>query len=198
MSGIKVKRQAKYLGVNYNVDLSIKYSLRRFKAKIQYVNFRLYRLIRMADFRTRFNLWQVFIMPLIRMVISTVGEWKSKRCEEAFELIQRFIRTTMRRMTCAPRNASSEVFDYISGWNKERFINLIREMDDSVTKTTRVRFIDEDLMFSPSSDWLTALSGTTTSKIKSVHPEIDPLLRLINNYKCKQHPDKVISFNHLG
>jgi hypothetical protein len=41
-------------------------------------------LLKIANFRTRFNLWQVFIMPLIRMIISAVGDWKSKRCEDAF------------------------------------------------------------------------------------------------------------------
>jgi hypothetical protein len=58
-------------------------------------------------------------------------------------------------MTDAPRNACSEVYDYIWGWNKEKFIELIKEMDESVTKTTRVSFIDDELMFSPIYDWLT-------------------------------------------
>jgi hypothetical protein len=35
--GIKVKRQAKYIGLNYNVDLNINYSLKSFKPKINYV-----------------------------------------------------------------------------------------------------------------------------------------------------------------
>jgi hypothetical protein len=58
-------------------------------------------------------------------------------------------------MTGAPRNVYSEVCDYILAWNKERFIELIKEMDKSVTKTMRVSFIDDELMFSPTYDWLT-------------------------------------------
>jgi hypothetical protein len=58
-------------------------------------------------------------------------------------------------MTGAPRSACSEVYDYISEWNKERFIELTREMDESVTKTTRVSLINDELMFSPTYDWLT-------------------------------------------
>jgi hypothetical protein len=81
--GIKVKRKAKYLGLSYNADLNLKYSIQCFKPKIQYVSYKLYRLLKIANFRTRFNLWQVFIMPLIRMIISAVGDWKSKRCEDA-------------------------------------------------------------------------------------------------------------------
>jgi hypothetical protein len=92
------------------------------------------------------------------MVISTVSDWKSKRCEDAFEIFQKFIRTTLRRMTDAPKNACSEVYDYISSWNKERFIQLIKEMDESVTKTTRMSFIDDELMFSPTNDWLAIAS----------------------------------------
>jgi hypothetical protein len=94
-------------------------------------------------------------MPLIRMIISAVCDWKGKRCEDAFSIFQKFIRTTHRRMTGALRNECSEVYDYISGWNKEKFIELIKEMDESVTKTTRVSFIDDELMFNPTYDWLT-------------------------------------------
>jgi len=139
--GIQVKREAKYLGVVYNNRLNVEFSIKSFKPKVRYVSFRLYRFIRMADFRTRLNMWQVFIMPLIRMIISTIGEWKSKRCETAFEQIMRFMRTTLRRMTGAPRNASSEVFDYISGWDKRRFVDLIKEMDEASQRTTQVRFL---------------------------------------------------------
>jgi hypothetical protein len=77
---IKLKRQAKYLGLNYNVDPNFDHNLKSFKPKINYICYRLYRMLRMADFRTRYNLWQVFVMPLIRMAISSVGDWKSRRC----------------------------------------------------------------------------------------------------------------------
>jgi hypothetical protein len=58
-------------------------------------------------------------------------------------------------MTGVPRNAYSEVYDYIYIWNKEIFIELIKEMDESVAKTTREGFIDDELIFSPIYDWLT-------------------------------------------
>jgi predicted RNA-binding protein with EMAP domain len=37
-------------------------------------------------------------------------------------------------MTGAPRNASSEVYDFISGWDKKRFVGLIKEMDEAVQR----------------------------------------------------------------
>jgi hypothetical protein len=61
-------------------------------------------------------------------------------------------------MTGAPRNACSEVYDYISVWNRQKFIELIKEMDELVTKTTRESLIDDELMFSPTNDWLTMAS----------------------------------------
>jgi hypothetical protein len=58
-------------------------------------------------------------------------------------------------MTGVPRNACSEVYEYISAWNKEIFIELIKEIGESVAKTTREGFIDDELIFSPIYDWLT-------------------------------------------
>ena len=47
--------------------------------------------------------------------ISGVGEWRSCRAEECYLLFQKTVRKTLRRMTRAPRNASSEILDYLSG-----------------------------------------------------------------------------------
>ena len=79
----------------------------------------------------------------------------------------------------------------------ERVIELIKEMDDTAEKSTQVRFIDDELMFQPSQEWLEASKPSSASRIKSVHHEIDSLIRPINNFRCKQHPDKAISFHHL-
>jgi len=139
----------------------------------------------------------MFIMPLIRMVISIIGDWKSQRREQAFELIQTFIRSTLRRITRAPRNASSEIYNYLCGWDKQRLIDLIQEMDETGQRKTQVRFIDDELMFQPSREWLEEIGTVSTSKIKAVHQEIDEILRTLNNFRCKQHPDKTLSFQHL-
>ena len=140
--GIKVKRSAKYLRLVYNVDLSFKHSIRSFKPKINYIRYRLFRMLRITDFRTRYNLWQVFVMLLGRMLVSAVGEWKSIRAKECFELFQKIIRKTLRIMTLAPKNSCSEIFDYLSGWDKTKFIELIGEYDGDVEKATRVKFVE--------------------------------------------------------
>jgi hypothetical protein len=77
--GFPIRNKAKYLGVTYNGTLSIQKSLAAFVPKEKYIFSRLYRTLRKADFRTRYNLWQVFICPLVRMVVSLVGEPDSHR-----------------------------------------------------------------------------------------------------------------------
>jgi hypothetical protein len=52
-------------------------------------------------------------------------------------------------------------------------------------------------MFKPSLAWLEADGTTAISSIKSVHPEIDAILKIINNYRCTQHPERTLCFNHL-
>lgn len=71
--GFPLRKTAKYLGVTYDGKLSIKKSLTAFEKKEQFVFIKLYRVLKMTDFRTRYNLWQVFINPLFRMVISLAG-----------------------------------------------------------------------------------------------------------------------------
>ena len=71
--GIKVKRPSKYLGLVYNWDLSFNHSIRLFEPKINYIRYRLFRMLRITDFRTRYNLWQLFVIPRIRIQVSTVG-----------------------------------------------------------------------------------------------------------------------------
>ena len=45
-------------------------------------------------------------------------------------------------MTLSPKNSCSEIFDYLSGWDKTKFIRLIEEYDGDVEKATRVKFIE--------------------------------------------------------
>ena len=148
--GIEVKRSAKYLGLTYDVELGLQSSIRSFMPKISYVAYRLHRLLQLSDFRTRFNLWQVFIMhlllfvmALLRMLVSGVGEWRSARAEECYLLFQKTVWRTLRRMIRAPRNASNEILDYLSEWNKDRFVQLLRTLDDKVDAVSKASFEDE-------------------------------------------------------
>jgi hypothetical protein len=61
----------------------------------------------------------------------------------------------------------------------------------------RVHFVNEESIFSPSHTWLNSASVEKAGKIRAVYPQIDEILKIINNYKCKQHSDKIISIKHL-
>jgi hypothetical protein len=69
------------------MDLNLNDIIWHLKLKLQYVNFRLYHLFRMIDFRTT-SIWQIFIIPLINIIILGVKDWKCRRCIYALELFQ--------------------------------------------------------------------------------------------------------------
>ena len=77
--GFPIRKTAKYLGVTYDGSLSVKKALTAFKSKEKFIFFQLFRVLRQSDFRVRYNLWQIFICPLIRMVVSLSGEPGSQR-----------------------------------------------------------------------------------------------------------------------
>lgn len=112
--GIPVRKQAKYLGVTYDRTLSIKCTLKAFEPKCKWIQARIYRVLQRSNFRTRYNLWQIFICPLFRMALSVIGESNSERAKKCFEAIRKAMRVTLKRFTLSPRLADSTFFDLIS------------------------------------------------------------------------------------
>ena len=82
VAGISFKENAKYLGVRYNKQVDVKRALNEFKPKSNFIFSRLFRLLKKSDCRSRYNLWQIFVLPLIRMTISMIGVAESHRCQE--------------------------------------------------------------------------------------------------------------------
>ena len=80
IGGIAVKKEAKYLGVKYNKSLDPSVAMRDFKPKINYIFWKVYKVLKNADVRSRFNIWQIFVLPLLRMVLSMIGVANSQRC----------------------------------------------------------------------------------------------------------------------
>ena len=73
IEGIPIRKKAKYLGVTYDKELNIKKSLEAIKPKERYVFMSLYRLLKSSNFRTRYNLWIIFMKPLYRLTYSIIG-----------------------------------------------------------------------------------------------------------------------------
>lgn len=125
--GIPIKKQAKYLGVPYNRFLSISFTLNSFQPKIQFIFFRLYRLLKTSEFRVRYNLWQVFVSPLYRMALTIAGEPNSQRARLTFNEIRQCLRRSLKKFTLVPRSASQEFFDSIIGATDARLTKLLED-----------------------------------------------------------------------
>lgn len=113
--GFPCVNSAKYLGVPYNNRISIKFSLQKFKPKIKFIFSKMYNFLKRAGFRERFNIWQLFISPLIRMCLSICGIAHSHTAKSNIETIQNFARSSLKKFCLAPRCAPSELFDYMIG-----------------------------------------------------------------------------------
>ena len=67
----------------------------------------------------------------------------------------------------------SEIFDSLSGWDKNKFIRLIEKYGRDVEKATRVKFVEYPGIYAPTLSWLSDTRADANSeKIKSAHPEI--------------------------
>lgn len=125
--GFPIRRSAKYLGVTYDGSLSVKKSLEALKPKENFVFFSLYRVLRKTDFRTRYNLWQVFICPLIRMVVSLAGEPNSHREKESFGTIRDAMRRSLKRFTLCPRTSSSEFYNDLARASDQELGSILQQ-----------------------------------------------------------------------
>ena len=79
----------KYLGVKYNKSLNVSVAFKEYSAKRNFIFFRLYRLLKQSNFRIRYNLWQVFVLPLLQMLVSMIGVADSHRFREQVESIKK-------------------------------------------------------------------------------------------------------------
>lgn len=80
IEGIEFRKEAKYLGVKYNKTLDPSLAIREFRPKINYIFWKVYKVLKNADIRSRFNIWQIFVLPLLRMALSMIGVANSQRC----------------------------------------------------------------------------------------------------------------------
>jgi len=108
--GIPIKTKAKYLGVPYNLTLKCEYTIQQFKPKMLYIFHRLFPILKRTDFRTRFNLWQIFVKPLYRMVFSLLSFPRSIRGQRGQRNIEQAMRISLKKFTLSPKQADNRVF----------------------------------------------------------------------------------------
>ncbi len=199
--GFPIRKKAKYLGVTYDGSLSVEKSLAAFVPKERYIFFRLYRVLRRADFRTRYNLWQVFICPLIRMVVSLVGEPNSHRGMESFREIRKAARRSLKQFTLCPRGSDTEFFDELSRTSDQE-LNFILSRSNA-TALRRIQELPHSHLREDNEwEFLRAArerpeEGLQIRKWRAFHPRTEEILRTINLRECAEHPGTALTVRHL-
>ncbi len=98
-----MKANAKYLGVWYNKYMNLDFSLSKIKVKENFIFHKLYNLLRKCQFREKLNLWQIFIAPLYRMIVSVCGPVGSDVARRNFDAMRTKMRTSLKRFCLCPR-----------------------------------------------------------------------------------------------
>jgi len=179
--GIKIVKSAKYLGVVYDNRLSVKYTLSTFVPKVNYIRYRLRNLRSSSDPRTNYNLWAVFIAPLIRMAVSVIGETNSMRARKGFEEIRTASRKHLKSFLMCPSFAPSFIFDELTGASDEHLFEIMRANDAKCTTRRELgAWYGEDPNFI--NDFDEDPSYEPRDKIRSFHPEFRAALAVINRY----------------
>ncbi len=94
-------------------------------------------MLKEAAFRTRFNLWQVFACPLYRMAASILGEPDSLHARSGRETIAKAMRSSLKKFTLAPKSASTELFDLLSG--SRNLLAILEKAKDLSEARTKVQ-----------------------------------------------------------
>ncbi len=107
---IPVKKEAKYLGVPYNTSLNPVFAIKKFKPKQNYIYYRLFPILKVSEFRLKYNLWQIFIAPLYRMIISSVGQQRSLTARKRMTSIITAARSSLKKFTLVPKWTDNKLF----------------------------------------------------------------------------------------
>ena len=180
--GISVKKEAKYLGVWYNNNLCVDFSLKKLKPKEGFIFSKLYRLLKISDFRTRYNLWQIFIQPLYRMILSICGPRGSNRAKINSEKTRKKARTSSKRFCLCPKTAPVEIFDEMSKISINSTNRMHQQWESKAEEHTgydRESQRDNYMNFS--------YLERQYVPIKKFHQNVVDVLSTVNKFHCSEH-----------
>lgn len=126
IADICFKKSAKYLGVKYDHRLDVSTAFGDYKPKLNFIFFKLYRTLKKSDHRTRYNLWQIFVLPLLRMSISLIGVAESERCKQQSELIIDEMRRTLKKFMLLPRSSPKIIVDSMTNYSSAIIKDLLK------------------------------------------------------------------------
>ena len=137
--GIPIKKAAKYLGLNYNHTINPAHSIKSIMPKINYIRFRLSRVLRKSDFRTKYNCWQVFVCPLLNMLTSLCGHPNSARALEVIKSIQTYMRATLKQFLMVNKNSPNFIFNELI-YSQDRIMQNLINLDKKVETHTGIKW----------------------------------------------------------
>ena len=137
IAGIEFKYSAKYLGVKYNKSLNATVAFKDYSAKINFIFFRLYRLLKQSDCRTRYNLWQIFVLPLLRMPVSMIGVADSHRFREQVESVKKEMRCTLKKFMLLPRSSPSCIIDPMTNYDEAAIVRMVERWEEQSEGRTK-------------------------------------------------------------
>lgn len=135
--GYPVKNSAKYLGVWYNKHLNLGFTLSKIVLKENFIFYKLYYLLKKCQFREKLNLWQIFIAPLYRMVVSICGPVGSDIAGKNFAVLRTRMRASLKRFCLCPKQSPVILFDSLIKASDWKLSQLQKSWIDKIQKHSR-------------------------------------------------------------
>ena len=108
-----------------------------YSAKINFIFFRLYRLLKQSDCRTRYNLWQIFVLPLLRMPVSMIGVADSHRFREQVESIKKELRCALKKFMLLPRSSPSCIIGPMTNYDEAAIFGMVEPWEEQSEGRTK-------------------------------------------------------------
>ena len=108
--------------------------------KIRFIYSKLWKTLRATDCRTRFNLWTIFVGPLMRMTLSMVGFSDIYLGKKVVEEISIFARKSIKKFLLAPKSAPNLIIDFMNKFDPTACKEIVEsQLEKAFTHTQEIR-----------------------------------------------------------
>lgn len=142
-------------------------------------------------FKVRVFLWKIIVWPVFMMLFSLAGPYRGMTADKNIELILKRAQISLKKFTFSPRNAGCEWFVRILNTKKEEIHLRLNKIEKDTEKHVREKI--------PCGEFLQILFCVVkkVGNVREYHPEIDWILRTVNNYYCSIHEQDFLTTHHL-
>ena len=134
-------------------------------------------MLKKSGFRERYNLWQVFIFPLYRMIISICEPAGSTTTEKNIQLLRQKARTSLKKFCLNPRCAPVELFDQMTKFNNYNLSEL-----QSYWEIQALYHTNESVIENRKGYVQNEYEQIELKPIRQFNRNIDEILKIINNH----------------